>query len=590
MNRRMILPLLFLLAIAAAAQTQNTTRPPNYPLPVDGDFVIRDFKFDSGETLPELKLHYRTIGELKRDASGVARNAVLILHGTGGSGAGFLSNQFGGALFGPGQLLDATKYFIILPDGVGHGQSSKPSNGARARFPRYGYNDMITAQYRLLTEGLKVNHLRLVMGTSMGGMHSWLWGEKYPDFMDALMPLASLPVQISGRNRMMRRMVIDSIKNDPEWNNGDYKQQPACGLTSAIYTLLFMTSSPLQQYKQAPTRDAADKMFDNLVRSQLSRADANDMLYAFDASRDYDPAPDLEKIKAPLIAINSADDQVNPPELGIVEKEIKRVKRGRYVLIPISDKTRGHGTHSLPELWRQYLAELLEESNAGKSSGVQQQEAKKNDTPVLDYEAEIGETFSGERKEKNSRFNGLGAFDNRTRIVELQQGVEPLPTISHWWVGLPALPVTKSDAIVLGEIVEARAYLSDDRTGIYSEFSIKVEKLLKDSAGPLIVGDMISANRLGGGVRFASGRIHEYRIYQQGMPLKGGHYVLFLKREESGDFTIVTGYKLTDGRTVPLDGGDNDDPRAALAFSRYKGVGESEFLQDLRTAIQEGAK
>jgi homoserine O-acetyltransferase/O-succinyltransferase len=362
MNRRMILPLLLLLTIGASAQTQNATRAPNYPQPVEGDFVIRDFKFDSGETLPELKLHYRTVGELKRDASGVASNAVLILHGTGGSGAGFLSNQFGGALFGSGKFLDATKYFIILPDGIGHGQSSKPSNGLRARFPRYAYNDMVTAQYRLLTEGLKVNRLRLVMGTSMGGMHTWLWGEKYPDFMDALMPLASLPVQISGRNRMMRRMVIDSIKNDPEWNNGDYKQQPIRGLTSAIYTLLFMTSAPLQQYKQAPTRDAADKMFDNLVRNQLARADANDMLYAFDASRDYDPAPDLEKIKAPLIAINSADDQVNPPELGIVEKEIKRVKRGRFVLIPISDKTRGHGTHSLPELWKQYLAELLEES------------------------------------------------------------------------------------------------------------------------------------------------------------------------------------------------------------------------------------
>jgi homoserine O-acetyltransferase/O-succinyltransferase len=362
MNRRMILPLLLLLAIAAAAQTQNATRAPNFPQPVEGDFVIRDFKFDGGGTLPELKLHYRTIGELKRDASGVARNAVLILHGTGGSGSGFLSSQFGGALFGPGQLLDATKYFIILPDGVGHGKSSKPSDGLRARFPRYAYNDMLTAQYRLLTEGLKVNHLRLVMGTSMGGMHTWLWGEKYPDFMDALMPLASLPVQISGRNRMMRRMVIDSIRNDPEWNNGDYKKQPTRGLTSAIYTLLFMTSAPLQQYKRAPTRDAADKMFDTLVRDRLAGADANNMLYAFDASRDYDPAPDLEKIKAPLIAINSADDQVNPPELGIVEREIKRVKRGRYVLIPISDKTRGHGTHSLPELWKQHLVELLEES------------------------------------------------------------------------------------------------------------------------------------------------------------------------------------------------------------------------------------
>jgi len=312
---------------------------------------------------------------------------------------------------------------------------------------------------------------------------------------------------------MMRRMVIDSIKNDPEWNNGDYKQQPARGLTSAIYTLLFMTSSPLQQYKQAPTREAADKMFDNAVRSQLSRADANDMLYAFDASRDYDPAPDLEKIKAPLIAINSADDQVNPPELGILETEIKRVKRGRYVLIPISDKTRGHGTHSLPELWKQYLAELLEESNGVKSSGVRQQGAKKSDTPVLDYEAEIRKTVSSERKRKSSRFNGLGAIDGRRRIEELPQGVEPLPTISHWWVGLSALPVAQSDAIVLGEIVESEAYLSDDQTGIYSEFSITVEELLKGSAGSFNVGNTISANRIGGGVRFGSGGSPEFRVF-----------------------------------------------------------------------------
>jgi homoserine O-acetyltransferase/O-succinyltransferase len=348
--------------MTAAAQTQDAPRSPNYPRLVEGDFVIRNFKFESGETLPELKLHYRTVGELKSDASGVASNAALILHGTGGSGAGFLSNHFGRALFGPGRLLDATRYFIILPDGVGHGQSSKPSDGLRARFPRYAYSDMVAAQYRLLTEHLKVNHLRLAMGTSMGGMHTWLWGEKRPDFMDALMPLASLPVQISGRNRMMRRMVIDSIRNDPDWNYGDYKRQPTRGLTSAIYTLLFMTSAPLQQYKRAPTREAADKTFDNLVRAYLAHADANDMLYAFDASRDYDPAPELEKISAPLVAINSADDQVNPPELGILEREIKRVKKGRYVLIPISDKTRGHGTHSLPELWKGYLAELLEES------------------------------------------------------------------------------------------------------------------------------------------------------------------------------------------------------------------------------------
>ena len=345
--------LLVLTSHAGSAQTNLA--------PVEGNFTIRDFKFESGESLPGLRLHYRTLGSTKRDAAGVVRNAVLVLHGTGGSGAAFLSEQFGGQLFKPGQLLDASRYFIVLPDGIGHGQSSKPSDGLHAHFPHYNYNDMVTAQYRLLTEGLGVNHLRLVMGTSMGGMHTWVWGEKYPDFIDALMPLASLPVQIAGRNRTMRRMVIDSIRNDPDWNNGEYKSQPR-GLTAAVYTLLFMTSSPLQWQKQAPTREAADRFFDNLVSGQLRRADANDMLYAFDASRDYDPAPKLENIRAPLFAINSADDQVNPPELGIAEREIKRVKRGRFILIPISDQTRGHGTHSLPAIWKEHLAGLLKES------------------------------------------------------------------------------------------------------------------------------------------------------------------------------------------------------------------------------------
>ena len=353
----------FCLLIAFAVPSASAQ---NLPPVTQGDFTIRNFKFDSGETLPELRLHYRTLGTPKRDSSGIVRNAVLIMHGTGGSGSGFMSDQFAGVLFKPGQLLDANRYFIVLPDGIGHGQSSKPSDGLHARFPHYGYNDMVTAQYRLLTEGLGVNHLRLVTGTSMGGMHTWVWGEKYPEFMDALLPLASLPVQISGRNRMMRRMVIDPIRNDPEWNNGEYKSQPR-GLTTAIYTLLFMTSSPLQWYVQAPTRDAADKFFDDMVRRQLARTDANDMLYAFDASRDYDPAPNLEKIKAMLIAINSADDQVNPPELGILEKEIKRVKHGQYVLIPISDKTRGHGTHSLPNLWKEHLSRLLQETEQARN-------------------------------------------------------------------------------------------------------------------------------------------------------------------------------------------------------------------------------
>jgi homoserine O-acetyltransferase len=321
-----------------------------YPVPVEGDFKIRDFKFHTGETLPELVLHYTTVGKPSPDA-------VLIMHGTGGSGRGFLSPGFGGELFGPGQPLDANKYYIILPDAIGHGRSSKPSDGLHMKFPHYDYYDMVTADYRLLTEHLGVKHLRVVMGTSMGGMHTWIWGEKYPDFMDALMPLASAPVEIAGRNRMLRRMIMDAIRNDPDWNNGEY-QKPPRGLMASQYGLTVMTSSPLQMYKQYPTREKADAAFDRIMEGAM-RKDANDTLYQFDSSSDYNPQPELEKITARLIAVNSADDAVNPPELGIMEREIKRVKNGRYVLIPISDETRGHGTHSLPKLWKQYLLELL---------------------------------------------------------------------------------------------------------------------------------------------------------------------------------------------------------------------------------------
>jgi homoserine O-acetyltransferase len=332
-----------------------------YPEPSSGDFIMRDFRFKSGEVLPELKVHYRTIGTPRRDASGRVRNAVLILHGTGGSGESFLTDHFAGVLFGPGQVLDAARYFIILPDGIGHGKSSKPSDGLHARFPHYTYDDMVDAQYRLLTEKLGVDHLRLVLGTSMGGMHTWLWGERHHDFMDALMPLACLPVEIAGRNRMQRRMIMDSIRNDPGWNNGEYTAQPK-GLVNAVHIEIIMSGSPLRLQKEAPTRAAADKLLEELVNARASRIDANDVLYHWDASREYNPAPDLEKIKAPLLAINSADDEINPPELGIMEKEIKRVKRGRFVLIPVSDETRGHGTHSYPAIWKNYLAELLKES------------------------------------------------------------------------------------------------------------------------------------------------------------------------------------------------------------------------------------
>jgi len=360
MKHRFAIPLLVLVAILSIVSPVSEAFQTFTP--VQGDFLIKDFWFESGEVLPSLKIHYRVLGKPVKDSSGVVRNAVLILHGTGGAGSQFLSPAFSGGLFGPGQLLDIEKYYIILPDGIGHGGSSKPSNGLRMKFPRYNYNDMVTAHYRLLTEMLLVNHLRLVMGTSMGGMHTWVWAEKYPDFMDAAMPLASLPVQIAGRNRMIRRMVMDSIKNDPAWNGGEYETQPIRGLTGAIYALNIMSSSPLLAQKQAPTRDQADKVFDNYVKTQTASRDANDMLYQFDASREYDPSPLLETIKVPLFAVNSADDQVNPPELGILEREIKRVKLGRCVVLPISERTQGHGSHSVPSLWKEYLASLLEVS------------------------------------------------------------------------------------------------------------------------------------------------------------------------------------------------------------------------------------
>ena len=325
-------------------------RAADYPDPVEGDFTIRDFHFHSGESLAELRLHYTTVGN-------PSNPAVLIMHGTGGTGRAFLSAGFAGELFGPGQPLDATKYYVILPDGIGHGKSSKPSDAMRMHFPHYCYHDMVTADYRLLTEHLGIKHTRLIMGTSMGAMHSWVFGEMYPDFMDALMPLASAPVEIAGRNRMLRRMIIDSIRDDPDWKNGDY-DKPIHGLLAAQYALTMMTSSPLQMLKQSPTGAQADAAFDKLKAGAMKK-DANDMLYQFESSTDYNPQPELEKITARLIAVNSADDQVNPPELGILEREIKRVKHGRYVLIPISDETRGHGTHSIAKLWKQYVVELL---------------------------------------------------------------------------------------------------------------------------------------------------------------------------------------------------------------------------------------
>ena len=354
--------LLFLFCAISVGVSAQVAPARNYPLPVEGDYAIANFRFHGGEVLPELKIHYRTLGTPARDASGVVRNAVLIGHGTGGSGTQFLSAQFAGVLFGPGQLLDATKYFIILADGIGHGKSSKPSDGLHARFPHYTYDDMVVAQHQLLTEKLGVDHLRLVMGTSMGGMQTWVWGEMYPDFMDALMPLASNPVEIAGRNRIWRYMAIDAIRNDPDWMGGEYKSQPMRGLTTAEDLLLLAGSAPLQWQKQAPTREAAEKLYLDRFKPAVARLDANDLIYQLEASREYNPNPRLETIKAPLVAINSADDLINPPELGLMEQNIKRVKRGRYILIPISDQTRGHGTHSLPAIWQKYLRALLERS------------------------------------------------------------------------------------------------------------------------------------------------------------------------------------------------------------------------------------
>jgi homoserine O-acetyltransferase len=334
--------------------------PASYPA-TEGDYVARDFKFKSGEQLTELRLHYRTLGKLARDAQGRPTNAVLILHGTGGSGQQFLRPQFAGELFGPGQLLDINRYFIILPDGIGHGKSSKPSEGMHAHFPQYDYDDMVAAQHLLVTEGLGVQHLRLIFGTSMGCMHSFVWAETYPDFMDALMPMACLPVQIAGRNRVWRKMLMDAIRKDPAWNGGEYKGEPKEGLRTAEDLLVIAGSAPLQMQKTLATRDAADKYVEDSEKTATG-LDANDLLYQVNASRNYDPSPQLEKITVPVMWINSADDFINPPELGIAEKESKRLKNGTFVLIPISDQTHGHGTHTWAIVWQSYLKQLLDKS------------------------------------------------------------------------------------------------------------------------------------------------------------------------------------------------------------------------------------
>ena len=348
------------LAVSIAAMGQQNSQAHTWPAK-DGTVVLKDFKFGTGETLPELKLHYLTLGEPHRNAAGHVDNAVLLLHGTGGNDRSLLNPLFSDVLFVPGGVLDIAKYFIILPDEIGHGQSSKPSDGMHAQFPAYDYDDMVRAD-RMMLDEMKVDHLRLILGTSMGCMQGFVWGETYPDFMDALAPYACLPVQIAGRNRMMRYMAIQDIKLDPAWMDGEYKTEPQDGLRAANEMLLVMGSAPLLMQKGEPTRDAAEHWVDQYLARTLATTDANDMIYYLNASRNYDPSSKLETIKAPVLWINSADDFINPPELGIAEKMVKRISHGRFILLPISGETRGHGTHTVAAIWKDYLAEFMRQT------------------------------------------------------------------------------------------------------------------------------------------------------------------------------------------------------------------------------------
>jgi homoserine O-acetyltransferase/O-succinyltransferase len=354
---RMIAALL--LSSSVLMGQAQSPQPASQWHPADGAVVLHDFKFGTGETLPELRLHYLTLGIPHRNATGHVDNAVLLLHGTGGDAHSLLNPLFSEVLFVPGGVLDSTKYFLILPDDIGHGESSKPSDGLHAHFPAYDYDDMVRSQ-KMMLDQMKVEHLRLILGTSMGCMESFVWGETYPDFMDALAPFACLPIQIAGRNRMMRYMEIQAIKLDPAWMGGDYTTEPMQGLRLANTLVMVMGSSPLQMQKQAPTREAAEAYVDRFWARPSP--DANNMIYYMNASRNYDPSPHLEQIKAPVLWINSADDYINPPELGIAEKMVKRIPRGKFILIPISDQTRGHGTHTVAAVWKDYLAEFMQKT------------------------------------------------------------------------------------------------------------------------------------------------------------------------------------------------------------------------------------
>jgi homoserine O-acetyltransferase/O-succinyltransferase len=358
MRRLLSFLLLSLFATAASAQTAWPTH--------DGVYTIANFRFGTGQILPQLRLHYLTLGTPHTDAQGHTDNAVLLLHGTGGDAHSLMNPIFADVLFGPGQPLDIRKYFIILPDDIGHGSSSKPSDGLHAHFPQYDYDDMVASQHTMLLQGLKIDHLRLILGTSMGCMESFVWGETYVGFADALAPFACLPTALVGRNRMMRYMAVRAIEQDPQWLGGEYKSQPIQGLTTANEMLLIMGSSPLQMQKRYTTRAAAEAYVEDYLKRYNADTDANDLIYYVQASRNYDPSANLERITVPVLYINSADDYINPPELGIAQKLAKRMPHCRFILIPISDATRGHGTHTVAALWKDYLAQLLAESEPGQ--------------------------------------------------------------------------------------------------------------------------------------------------------------------------------------------------------------------------------
>jgi homoserine O-acetyltransferase len=340
------------LAAAAIALAPLAVMAADYPPPKEGEWIARDFKFHTGEVMPELRLSYTTIGE-------PTGQPVLVLHGTTGSARNMLTPTFAGELFGPGQPLDARKYYIVIPDSVGHGKSSKPSDGMRTKFPRYSYDDMVEAQYRLLKDGLRIPHLRLVIGNSMGGMHAWLWAVKYPDYMDAVVPMASQPTGMASRNWMLRRMLVEMIRSDPDYNNGNYTAQPRSLKMAAVFFALATNGGNLALQNLAPSRERADKVVSDRLAAPM-RADANDFIYAWESSRDYNASPGLERVKAALLAINAADDERNPPETGIMERELKRMKSGRLLLIPPSGETRGHATTGMAKFYKKQLEELLQ--------------------------------------------------------------------------------------------------------------------------------------------------------------------------------------------------------------------------------------